>query len=64
MKIKNGRMLVATFIHSDPGNAKADKSQENEVKTRRNTGGTWTKKGGKSHFGHKSYNIITRNMSL
>ena len=28
MKIKKGMVQVATFIHSDPGHAKADKSLE------------------------------------
>jgi IS5 family transposase len=35
LKIKKGIILYVTFIHSDPGNAKADKSRENETKTRR-----------------------------
>jgi IS5 family transposase len=35
LKIKKGMIQIATFIHSDPGHAKADKPRENEAKTRR-----------------------------
>jgi hypothetical protein len=31
------------FIHSDPGDAKADKPRENETKMRRNRALTWKK---------------------
>ena len=54
----------ATFIHSDPGHAKADKPRGDEAKTRRSRDGTWTKKGGKSHFGYKFHNIIDRDYEL
>src|SRR5271169_6512950 len=54
----------ATFIHSDPGHAKADKPRGDEAKTRRSRDGTWTKKGGKSHFGYKLHNIIDRDYEL
>jgi len=54
----------ATFIHSDPGHAKADKPRGDEAKTRRSRDGTWTKKGDKSHFGYKLHNIIDRNYEL
>jgi hypothetical protein len=32
----------ATFIHPDPGHAKADKPRGDEAKTRRSRDGTWT----------------------
>ena len=54
----------ATFIHSDPGHAKADKPRGDEAKTRRSRDGTWTKKGDKSHFGYKLHNIIDRDYEL
>ena len=44
LKIKKGMIQDATFIHSDPGYAKADKPQENEAKTRRSREETWIKK--------------------
>ncbi len=53
-----------TFIHSDPGHAKVDKPRENEAKTRRSRYRTWTKKGGKSHFGCKLHGIIDRDYEL
>jgi hypothetical protein len=34
LKIKEGLIQDATFIHSDPGHAKADKPRENEAKKR------------------------------
>ncbi len=54
----------AIFIHSDPGHAKADKPRGDEAKTRRSRDGTWTKKGGKSHFVYKRHNIIDRDYEL
>ncbi len=38
--------------------------QRDEAKTRRSRDGTWTKKGGKSHFGYKLHNIIDRDYEL
>jgi IS5 family transposase len=35
----------STFIHSDPGNAQADKPRENEAKTRRIIDRTGIKRG-------------------
>ena len=64
LQIKQGMIQDATFIHSDPGHAKADKPRGDEAKTRRNRDGTWTKKGGKSHFGYKLHNIIDRDYEL
>ena len=57
LKIKKGMSQDAIFIHSDQGHAKADKPRGDEAKTRRSIDGTWTKKGGKSHFGYKLHNI-------
>jgi len=54
----------ATFIHSNQVHAKADKPRGDEAKTRRSKDGTWTKKGGKSHFGYKLHSIIDRNYEL
>lgn len=54
----------STFIHSDPGHAKADKPRRNEAKTRRSGDGTWTKKGNQSHFGYKLHSIIDRDYEL
>ena len=64
LQIKQGMIQDATFIHSDPGHAKADKPRGDEAKTRRSRDGTWTKKGGKSHFGYKLPNIIDRDYEL
>jgi hypothetical protein len=36
LKTKKGRIQEATFIHSNPGYAKADKLRENEAKIRSN----------------------------
>ncbi|HEU17200.1 MAG TPA: transposase, partial [Methanolinea sp.] len=54
----------ATFIHSDPGHASADTPRGEEAKTRRNKDGTWTKKGGKSHFGYKLHAVMDRDHDL
>jgi transposase, IS5 family len=64
LQIKQGTIQDATFIHSDPGHAKADKPQGDEAKTRRSIDGTWTKKEGKSHVGYKLYNIMDRDYEL
>jgi Transposase and inactivated derivatives, IS5 family len=64
LKIKKGMIQYATFIHSDPGHAKADKPRGQEAKTRRSRDGTWTKKGSKSHFGYKLHSIIDRDYEL
>lgn len=64
MKIKNGMIQDATFIHSDPGHAKADKPRGNEAKTRRSRDWTWTKKGNKSYFGYKLHSIIDKDYEL
>ncbi len=40
------------------------RKQRDEAKTRRSRDGTWTKKGGKSHFGYKLHNIIDRDYEL
>ncbi len=52
-KVNEGVIQDATFITADPGHEKADKPRGPSAKTRRNKDGTWTKKGGKSHFGYK-----------
>jgi IS5 family transposase len=64
LKIKKGMIQNTIFIHSDPGHTKADKNRENEAKTRRSRDGTWTKKGGKSHFGSKLHSILDRDYEL
>ncbi len=64
LQIKHGMIQDATFIHSDPGHAKVDKPRGDEAKTRRGRDWTWTKKGGKSHFGYKLHNIIDRDYEL
>ncbi len=40
------------------------RKQRDEAKTRISRDGTWTKKGGKSHFGYKFHNIIDRDYEL
>ena len=40
LKIKQRMIQNATFIHSDPEHAKADKPRENEAKTKRSRNGT------------------------
>ena len=54
----------ATFIHSDPGHASSNTPRGGEAKTRRSQDCTWTKKGGKSHFGYKLHAIIDRDYDL
>jgi hypothetical protein len=39
LQIKQGMIQDATFIHSDPGHAKADKPRGDEAKTRRSRDG-------------------------
>jgi IS5 family transposase len=64
MKIKKGMIQDATFIHSSPGHAKADKPRGKDAKTTRSKDGTWAKKGGKSHFGYKLHTIIDKEYEL
>jgi IS5 family transposase len=64
LKIKKGMIQDATFIHSDPGHAKADEPRGKDAKTRRSKDGTWTKKNGKSHFGYKLHTIIDKDYEL
>lgn len=64
LKIKKGMIQDATFIHSDPGHAKADVPRGKDAKTRRSKDGTWTKKNGKSHFGYKLHTIIDKDYEL
>jgi len=64
LSIRKGMIQDATFIHSDPGHAKVDTPRGKEAKTRRSKDGTWTKKGGKSHFGYKFHVIIDRDYDL
>ncbi|WFN35473.1 IS5 family transposase [Methanogenium sp. S4BF] len=64
LTIKKGMIQDATFIHSDPGHASSDTPRGEEAKTRRSKDGTWTKKGGTSHFGFKLHAIIDREYDL
>jgi IS5 family transposase len=64
LQIKKGMIQDATFIHSNPGHAKADKPRGKEAKTARSKDGTWAKKGGKSHFGYKLHTIIDKEYEL
>nr|WP_321498726.1 IS5 family transposase [uncultured Methanolobus sp.] len=64
LKIKKGMIQDATFIHSNPGHAKADKPRGKDAKTARSKDGTWAKKGGKSHFGYKLHTIIDKDYEL
>jgi len=64
LTIKEGMIQDATFIHSDPGHASFDTPRGGEAKTRRSKDGTWTKKGGKSHFGYKLHAIMDRDYDL
>lgn len=64
LKIREGMIQDATFIHADPGHASADTPRGDGAKTRRSKDGTWTKKGGKSHFGYKLHTIVDRDYDL
>ena len=64
LKIREGIIQDATFIHSDPGHKSADTPRGDEAKTRRSKDGTWTKKGGKSHFGYKLHAVMDRDYDL
>jgi hypothetical protein len=52
------------FIHSESGNAKADKTPENEAKKKRSRDGIRTKNVSKPHFGYKVHRKIDRNHKL
>lgn len=59
LTIREGMIQDATFIHSDPGHTSSDTPRGGgEAKTRRSKDGTWTKKGGKPHFGYKLHAIM------
>ncbi|WP_321428544.1 IS5 family transposase [uncultured Methanolobus sp.] len=64
LEIKKGTIQDATFIHSNPGHAKADTPRGEDAKTTRSKDGTWVKKGGKSHFGYKFHTIIDKDYEL
>ncbi len=64
LTIKEGMIQDAPFIHADPGHASSDTPRGGEAKTRRSKDGTWTKKGGKSHFGYKLHAILDRGYDL
>lgn len=64
LKIKKGMIQDATFIHSNPGHAKADKPRGKDAKTSRSKDGDWAKKGGKSHFGYKFHTIVDKDHLL
>lgn len=57
-RVKRGTIQDATFITSDPGHARSDKTRGDEAKTRRSRDGTWAKKGSKSQFGYKLHSLI------
>jgi len=57
LKIKKGVVQDATFITADPGHQRVNEPRGPEVKTRRNKDGEWTKKHGKSYYGHKLHTI-------
>ena len=56
LKIKTGMNQNATYIHSDPIHAKADKPRKNEAKTRKNR---WNlnKKNRKSYFEYELHSF-------
>jgi len=64
LKITKGMIQDATFIHSEPGHATVDTPRGEQGNTRRSKDGTWTKKGGKSHFGYKLHVILDRDNDL
>ena len=64
LEIKQGMIQDATFIHSNPGHARADKPRGKEAKTRRSKDGTWVTKNGKSHYGYKFHTIIDKEHEL
>jgi IS5 family transposase len=57
LKVKKGVVQDATFITADPGHQRVNEPRGPEVKTRRNKDGEWTKKHGKSYYGHKLHTI-------
>ena len=58
LKIKKGMIQRATFIHSNPGRAKADKTLENKTKTGGAEMEYGQKVGSKSHLRYKFHNTI------
>ena len=64
LKVKEGVIQDATFITADPGHQKVDEPRGPQAKTRRNKDGTWTKKGGKSHYGYKLHTKMDQEHSL
>lgn len=57
LKVKEGVIQDATFITADPGHQRINEPRGPAVKTRRNKDGEWTKKHGKSYYGHKLHTL-------
>jgi IS5 family transposase len=57
LTVKEGCILDATFITSDPGRS-GNKSRGDDARTRRSKDGTWAKKGEEFYFGYKLHNKV------
>jgi IS5 family transposase len=64
LKVKEGVVQDATFITADPGHQRVNEPRGPETKTRRNKDGEWTKKHGKSYYGHKLHTITDMDYGL
>jgi IS5 family transposase len=64
LKVKEGVVQDATFITADPGHQRVNEPRGPEAKTRRNKDGEWTKKHGKSYYGHKLHTITDMDYGL
>lgn len=64
LKVKEGVIQDATFITADPGHQRVNEPRGPAVKTRRNKDGEWTKKHGKSYFGHKLHTLTDMDYGL
>ena len=65
LKIKEGKIQDATFIHADPGKKNSGMNgRGREAKTARSKDGSWTKKGKKSIFGYKMHTKMQRGSKI
>lgn len=65
IKVKEGKIQDATFIHADPGKKNSGMNNRGrEAKTSRSKDGSWTKKNGKNHFGFKAHTKMQRGSKL
>jgi IS5 family transposase len=63
--VKEGKIQDASFIEASPGKTNSGMNNRGrEAKTSRSKDGSWTKKGGRSHFGFKLHTKIQRGSKI